>query len=120
MIDPGDGLSPPGAVPCAGCVRCCLGDAVRLLPGDDPDSYLVEPHPLVPGALMLAHREDGACIYLADHGCSIHPRRPQQCREADCRNIASALTYTQARKLARAGVIPIAVWRRGRELLGSG
>lgn len=103
----------PGVVPCAGCVRCCVGDAVRLLPGDDPARYRTEPHPYFPGQRMLAHRADGACIYLGNGACSIHPDRPQQCREMDCRLIASRMTFTQARKAF--GILP--VWNQGNRLL---
>jgi hypothetical protein len=103
-----------GNVPCNGCMRCCRGDAVRLLPDDNADSYHTEPHCYLPGALMLAHKSNKDCIYVTASGCSIHERRPQQCREMDCRLIASRVTYTQARKIKH---FPILVWRKGRELL---
>lgn len=103
-----------GNVPCNGCTRCCQGDAVRLLPDDDPWQYQVEDHPAMPGQLMLAHKPDGSCIYLGSSGCTIHGRAPQQCRQMDCRVIAMRLTYTQVRKMK---AFPIQVWQRGRELL---
>lgn len=107
-------------VPCNGCTRCCQGgDALRLLPGDDPAKWRTEPHP-VAGHLMLAHKANGDCYYLGPAGCTIHDDRPQMCRNMDCRNVARALTYTKARKLSEAHVLPMAVWRRGRELLLKG
>lgn len=105
---------PVGDVPCNGCTRCCKGDALRLLPGDNPDEYLTEPHDFIPGALMLAHKANRECIYLGPSGCTIHDRRPLMCREMDCRLIAKLTTYTQARKIVG---LPMPVWRKGRELL---
>lgn len=106
-----------GNVPCNGCTRCCRGDAIRILPDEDPAAWKTVPHPLAPGARMLAHKPNGDCTYLSDEGCSIQETKPRMCREMDCRNLASALNYTQARKLAKAGRLPIAVWQRGRDLL---
>lgn len=107
-----------GNVPCNGCTLCCKGDAVRLLPGDDPARYKLEPHPMMPGQVMLAHKSNGDCTYLGEHGCTIHSMRPRMCREMDCRNIAKAWRVRkQARRMAKKGVITMEVWRRGRELL---
>jgi hypothetical protein len=107
----------PGDVPCNGCTICCQSDAIRLLPGDDPSQYQTVPHPLAPGQLMLDHQQDGSCIYLGTEGCTIHDRRPRMCRDMDCRAVALALNYTQARKNKG---MPLAVWRRGKELLKGG
>jgi len=92
-------------------MRCCRGDAVRLLPGDDAATYITEPHPHIRDALMLAHKANGDCIYLTEAGCGIHERSPIMCREMDCRNVYRAITFTSARK---AKVLP--VWNKGREL----
>lgn len=101
------------AVPCNGCTRCCTrGDMVRLLPDDDPRTYQTEPHPLKPGALMLAHKENGDCVYLGIGGCTIHDTKPRMCREMDCRKIADSVSIEQARNL---GIVH--VWRKGRELI---
>lgn len=104
-------------VPCNGCIRCCLGDTIRLLPGDDPSQYQTIPHPLQPGALALAKGADGNCVYLTAAGCSIHGRAPRMCREMDCREIARRVSFTQARKLAARHALPASVYARGRELL---
>jgi hypothetical protein len=103
-------------VPCDGCVLCCRGDAIRILPHEDVSRWKTEPHPSADGARMLAHKLNGDCIYLAPGGCSIHPDRPQQCRTMDCRTIAASITWTQARKLAKRNALPIAVYNRGRQL----
>ena len=86
-------------VPCNGCTLCCQGDAIRLLPDDNPSEYQTVPHPYIHGALMLAHKPNGKCIYLNEHGCSIHHRAPSLCRRADCRALALQLDFETARKL---------------------
>lgn len=96
-------------VPCNGCTLCCHNDVVRLLPQDDPSMYFTEPHPFVPGALMLAHdSKTQDCIYLRKDGCGIHPHRPQMCREMDCRRLV---------KYAGAVGLSHEVIERGKELL---
>lgn len=114
------GLEPLYDVPCGGCTACCHKDAVRLLPGDDSFEYETEPHPFMPGELMLAHKPNGDCLYLGDKGCTIHEWKPQMCREMDCRRIAQAITWTQARKLDTRGGLKMIVWKRGKELLRMG
>lgn len=120
---PAPGSAPGSAsrhdVPCDGCTRCCRADAVRLLPGDEPGQYRTEPHPFMPGALMLAHAANGDCVYLGSQGCTIHDTKPLVCREMDCRRIAQAITWTKARKLEARGVFRMDVWLRGKELLRS-
>jgi hypothetical protein len=106
-----------GAVPCAGCTLCCKGDAIRLLPGDNANNYQTEKHPYVTDALMLAHKPNHDCIYLIPGGCLIHSTRPQQCREMDCRLIASKINFTQARKHDKSNLLKISVWKKGKELL---
>ena len=104
-------------VPCNGCTLCCQGDAIRLLEEDDPKSYETEPHPYIPGALMLAHKPNGDCIYLDDNGCSIHSRAPSLCKSADCRALAFRYDFETAMKLHKAGSIDLRVWDKGNELI---
>ena len=106
-------------VPCNGCIRCCQGDAVRLLPHEDSSRWQTEPHPYMTGALMLAHKANGDCLYLGSGGCTRQADKPQRCHEMDCRVIAQSLTGTQARKLDARGAMKIEIWKRGRELLRS-
>ena len=106
-----------GDVPCNGCTLCCHRDLVRILPHEDVAKFCVVPHPLMPGAFVLEHKQNGDCVYLGDGGCTRHHDKPQMCREMDCRRIAAAFSYTQARKLSREGNLPLPVWKRGRELL---
>ncbi len=105
------------AVPCGGCTLCCQGDAIRLLEEDDPDIYLTEPHSCVPGALMLAHKANGDCIYLTEDGCSIHDHTPALCRAGDCRALAFKYNFEMALKLHEIGSIDLRVWDKGNELI---
>lgn len=91
---------------------------MRLTSEDDPEQYQTEQHELFPSRRMLAHKANGECIYLKPTGCSIYERRPHMCRGMDCRNIARRFTFTQARKLSAKNILPITVWRRGKDLLG--
>ncbi len=68
---------------------------------------------------MLAHKPNGDCIYLDDHGCRIHDRAPSLCRIADCRSIALKLNFDQAMALHRAGKLDFRVWDQGRRLIES-
>lgn len=106
-------------VPCNGCTKCCHNDAVRILPHEDARRWETEPHPYMLGARMLAHKEDGTCVYLDARGCTRQDDKPQQCREMDCRRIAQVVTWTQARKLAASGRMRLEIWQRGKELLRS-
>jgi hypothetical protein len=104
-------------VPCNGCTLCCQKDAVRLEPEDMERGYQTEPHPYIPGALMIAHKPGGECVYLDEHGCSIHGRAPSLCRSADCRGIAVKFDFQTARTLHMMGKLDIRVWDQGRKLL---
>jgi hypothetical protein len=105
-------------VPCNGCTLCCQGDAVRLQEDELGKGYRTEPHPRIAGALMIAHKPNGECIYLTEGGCRIHATAPALCRSADCRALAIRLDFEAARRLHLAGLLDIRVWDHGRELLG--
>jgi uncharacterized protein len=104
-------------VPCNGCTLCCRGDAIRLFAEDRASEYETVPHPFIPGALMIAHQDNGNCIYLVDSGCSIHDRAPSLCRTADCRSLALGVDYETAKALHRMGRIDFRVWLQGHRLL---
>lgn len=104
-------------VPCNGCTLCCQGDAIRLEVEDVIAEYKTEPHPYISGALMLAHKPNGECIYLDAHGCTIHERAPLLCRIADCRGVAARLDFDMARRLHSLGKLDIRVWDQGHRLL---
>ena len=104
-------------VPCNGCTLCCTGDAVRLETEDLETDYRTEPHPYIPGALMLAHKPNGECIYLSEKGCGIHGRSPLLCRIADCRSLALKLNFERAKALHTLGRLDLRVWDQGHKLL---
>lgn len=108
---------PTHEVPCNGCTLCCQGDAIRLLPEDRAEEYETVPHPRVPGALMLAHKPNGDCVYLDENGCSIHGRAPSLCRSADCRSLALKISVSRALEMHRLGRLDIRVWDQGHRLL---
>lgn len=77
-------------VPCDGCVACCKRERIYLSEehGDDPAQYYTVPtRKGLDGPIewMLQHKSNGDCIYLDEHGCSIHGRAPWSCRQFDCR-----------------------------------
>jgi hypothetical protein len=104
-------------VPCNGCTICCQHDAVRLEGKDSSFEYQTEPHPYLSGALMLAHKPNGECIYLANNGCSIHDHAPTLCRIADCRSLAVRFDYETARQLHSINRLDIRVWDQGQKLI---
>lgn len=104
-------------VPCNGCTLCCQGDAVRLEPEDMGKGYATEPHPYIAGAVMLAHKPSGDCVYLGEAGCTIHDRAPSLCRAADCRSVALRYDFMSARRLHAMGRLDIRVWDKGRQLI---
>ncbi|MBI3112842.1 MAG: YkgJ family cysteine cluster protein [Ignavibacteriales bacterium] len=104
-------------VPCHGCTLCCQGDLIRLEPKEFAQGYATEPHPIMPGALMLAHQPNGDCIYLKAGQCGIHDHAPLMCRVADCRTIAVRFDFETARKLHQRRLIDIRVWDHGRMLI---
>jgi hypothetical protein len=104
-------------VPCNGCTLCCQGDAVRLEVEDMKMGYRTEPHPYIPGALMIAHKPNGDCVYLGAEGCTIHDRAPSLCRVADCRSLAIRLNFETATKLHALGRLDIRVWDQGQKLI---
>lgn len=101
-----------GNVPCNGCTLCCLGDAIRILPQDDPSQYQTVPHDHFPGQLMLDHKPNGECVYLTSDGCGIHGSKPIMCVEMDCRRVAKTI---KKRDLKRYN-LPLRVWNKGRSL----
>ena len=104
-------------VSCNGCTLCCQGDAVRLEPEDMAMGYQTESHPYIPGALMVAHKPNGECVYLDERGCTIHDHAPSLCRIADCRSLAARIDFDGATLLHRMGRLDIRVWDQGRRLL---
>lgn len=84
------------AVPCDGCVGCCVSSyPIPLRPSDAvalaevPDQYLQWPASASEPARM-GFRDDGTCPMLVEHRCTIYADRPRTCRDYDCRIYAAA------------------------------
>jgi Fe-S-cluster containining protein len=107
-------------VPCNGCTLCCQGDLIRLEQNETAEDYRTEPHPFIGDAFMLAHKQNGECVYLESNRCGIHDRAPSLCQLADCRIIAAKYDYETARRLHSLRLIDIRVWDHGRMLLEKG
>lgn len=77
-------------VPCDGCTLCCRNDMIMLHPemGDRPEDYLTERavNPITGRMGLMVAKKPGTtdCVYLGEHGCTIHGRAPAICREFDC------------------------------------
>lgn len=99
---------------CNGCTACCIGDKVQLFPGDDPENWETvqegDKHYLKQGV-------DGNCIYLLDHGCSIHGRQPVACRSFNCATYFKSKTRPQRKELIKAQPRFKAIFDAGRARL---
>lgn len=104
-------------VPCNGCTLCCQGDLIRIEPHEHALPFRTEPHPVMAGARMLAHKPNGDCIYLESGRCTIHGHAPELCQAADCRIIAAKYDFETARRLHAMRLIDIRVWDHGRMLI---
>ena len=77
--------------------------------GDDVRKYETVPvrprdnlHPAYgPDRAMLAHKPNGDCVYLGDHGCGIWSERPWLCRDFDCRAWFKKHTRSERRRMVR-------------------
>jgi len=84
---------------CSGCGACCRGRFAIIISGEDRDRLLAQHwdtealglhgQPLYTKygeGYELAHREDGACIFLEDDGkCRIHARFGEPAKPLSCR-----------------------------------
>lgn len=84
-------------VPCGDCVGCCVSAYhVPIRPQDAlarasiPKAFLVAAPGQPPNHTMMKYLADGTCPMLSDGECSIYDRRPQTCRDYDCRVFAAA------------------------------
>ncbi len=66
---------------------------------------------------MVAHKENGDCIYVVENGCAIHNNAPSLCRSADCRSLALKFDFVTAVKLHNLKRIDIRAWDQGNNLL---
>jgi len=69
--------------------------------GDRARDYQTEEYN---GKTILAHKENGDCIYLEESGCSIHGQQPYVCRTMDCRRLLS-IPRLRKEKLLKMGLL---------------
>jgi Fe-S-cluster containining protein len=110
-------------VPCGDCHLCCRM-MTPVLPerGDDPLQYDTALC-LTPGKepyLILNRQNNGDCIYLGEHGCTIHARAPWVCRTFDCRALFKASDRAGRKQAIKRGDMSKEIFDRGRELLKAG
>jgi Fe-S-cluster containining protein len=74
-----------------------------LMDGDDPKKFdtITILHPEHGEVHVLRRMPNGDCVYLAEHGCSIHARAPKVCRAFDCRQFIAGMTSAHRRTLMR-------------------
>ncbi len=107
-------------MPCNGCTKCCASGQALVLQaglGDDVASYefRVAKRPDSDEAVfLLATKENGECVYLGPHGCTIYERRPVLCRSFDCRKHYLILPRTDRDNLVRLGLSSRDVFNAGR------
>ena len=63
---------------CAHCAAVCCRLTVVLEATDEVPPELVAT--IASGQRTMAHADDGYCLALRDHRCSIYATRPQACR----------------------------------------
>ena len=107
-------------VPCEDCHLCCrLMTPIRPEHGDDAAQYQTAVC-LTPGKapyVILDRKNNGDCIYLGAHGCTIWDRAPHVCREFDCRNTYKNSDRAGRRLAIKRGDMSKEIFDRGRELL---
>jgi len=84
-------------VPCGDCDGCCVSSySILVRPTDTqalaaiPPDLLVDVPTLKAGIKAMGYLPNGKCPMLSGSKCSIYDRRPQTCRDYDCRIFAAA------------------------------
>jgi Fe-S-cluster containining protein len=90
--------------------------------GDDPAQYQTAVcfHPGKEPFLILDRKDNGDCVYLDEHGCTIHDRAPFICRDFDCRQLFKQSDRAGRRLAVKRGEVDKRLFDRGRELLEEG
>lgn len=84
-------------VDCGDCAACCRSsyfihvkpDEAKAL-GPEAQGALAAAPGMPKGHKVLAHDARGVCPLLKPSGCSVYAKRPQTCRNYDCRIFAAA------------------------------
>lgn len=93
---------------------------IPLLPEDGPvESWEAQALTVKDTTIhYLAHKEDGACVYLGENGCTIHDRAPVICRQFSCVEAFNFYSRAERRALTRSGKVDALIWNEGRKRAG--
>ena len=73
-------------VPCNGCTACCRYPDLEIdVQPDEIDQFPEAVRSDEDDKWMLPRQTDGACVHLVEGKCDVYHRRPQSCRDYDCR-----------------------------------
>jgi hypothetical protein len=107
-------------VPCGSCTLCCRTLIVPLA-HEEYEQYDWAWVTTRDGERLgraLQRRPDGSCVYLGEHGCTIHGRAPHVCQRFDCRELFLKSDRQGRRKAIKSGKLPKELFDKGREMLG--
>lgn len=114
-------------IDCDGCTACCKGDDGPRINEDELDDYAC--HRDDKGEWRLDQTEEGHCVYLGEHGCTIHATQPRDleaklpaqppriCRDFDCRSIILKFNNRGLDQLVNSRQLPLDVVIQGRAKL---
>jgi hypothetical protein len=107
-------------VPCGKCRLCCQTLIVPLAE-EEYEQYDWAWVTKLDGTRLgraLRRLPNGDCIYLGEHGCTIHGRAPHVCQRFDCRELFLKSDRAGRRQAIKSGKLPKALFDKGREMLG--
>jgi hypothetical protein len=107
-------------VPCGKCTLCCRTMIVPLAQ-EEYQNYDWAWVTKLDGTRLgraLRRKPNGDCVYLGEHGCTIHGRAPHVCQRFDCRELFLKSDRAGRRQAIKSGKLPKALFDKGREMLG--
>lgn len=109
-------------VPCGKCTLCCRTLIVPLAEEEYQQyeghwGWITKSDGTRIGRALL-RKSDGACVYLGEHGCTIHGRAPHVCQRFDCRELFLKSDRGGRRHAINTGKLPKTLFDKGREMLG--
>ena len=107
-------------VPCGKCTLCCRTLIVPLsIEEADSGQYTWAWITTRDGRRLgkaLQRRPDGACVYLGEHGCTIHDRAPHVCQRFSCADLFVRSDRAGRRKAINSGKLPRSLFEKGHEI----
>lgn len=110
-------------VPCGSCTLCCRTLIVPLAE-EEVDQFegswaWITARDGTRHGRALKRNPDGSCIFLGEHGCTIHGRAPHVCKRFDCRELFQKSDRKGRHEAVKSGKLPKALFDKGREMLKS-